>query len=69
MWSLKTVFDDVSNQNQNRCLVVVNCFYSMISVNSVVASFFCWKHIFKCISVCQELLVPHTHDDHVRTNS
>lgn len=24
-WS-KTVFDDVSNQNQNRCLIVVNCF-------------------------------------------
>lgn len=26
MWWSKTVFDDVSNQNQNRCLIVVNCF-------------------------------------------
>jgi len=26
VWWSKTVFDDVSNQNQNRCLIVVNCF-------------------------------------------
>ena len=26
MWWSKTVLDDVSNQNQNGCLIVVNCF-------------------------------------------